>query len=329
MEKRLIAISATIILFPAFVFAMQDTTKILDVRDCDDRKTDYVRVAINSDFHYEQPLKSLFNSGAEGELLARNEPNISRQVVPPQQYVPEVGQEGKDVIWVPTPQVLVDKMLDMARVTPKDYVMDLGSGDGRIVISAAKLGARAIGIEYNPYMVEFSRRKAAEEGVSDRATFVEADLFNTDFSRATVITMFLLQEINDRLRPKILDLKPGTRIVSNTFDMGEWEPDEVITLHDENCSGYCTAYFWVVPAKVEGIWRLPGGDMTVLQRFQMITGTLRIGGVSSPIKGKMTGGMISLAADGRQYKGWVRGNKMELEIDDGSDTRWNAILIAR
>ncbi|MGH7829200.1 MAG: SAM-dependent methyltransferase, partial [Candidatus Binatia bacterium] len=145
--------------------------------------------------------------------------NVFAQAQPAkEEYKPQVGQEGKDVIWVPTPQALVDKMLDMAKVTPNDYVIDLGSGDGRTVITAAKRGARALGIEYNPDMVELSKRNAAKEGVSDRVQFVKADIFESDFSKATVITMFLLTEINLKLRPKILDLKPGTRIVSNAFD---------------------------------------------------------------------------------------------------------------
>jgi SAM-dependent methyltransferase len=142
-----------------------------------------------------------------------------------QEYQPQVGQEGKDVVWVPTPQSLVDKMLDMAKVTPQDYVIDLGSGDGRTVITAAKRGAKALGIEYNPDMVELSKRNAAKEGMGDKAQFMKADLFESDFSQATVITMFLLPEINLKLRPKILDLKPGTRIVSNSFTMGDWQDD--------------------------------------------------------------------------------------------------------
>src|SRR6266581_3803580 len=140
---------------------------------------------------------------------------------PSAEYTPEVGQSGKDVVWVPSPQALVDKMLDIAKVTPKDYVIDLGSGDGRTVITAAKRGARTLGIEYNPDMVELSKRNAAKAGVTDKANFVKADLFESDFSQATVITMFLLPDINLRLRPKILDLKPGIRIVSNSFTMGE------------------------------------------------------------------------------------------------------------
>ena len=173
-----------------------------------------------------------------------------------QDYQPQVGQEGKDVVWVPTPQALVDKMLDMAHVTAKDYVIDLGSGDGRTVITAAKRGGRALGIEYNPDMVELSKRNAAKEGMSDKASFAKADLFESDFSQATVITMFLLPDINLKLRPRILNLKPGTRIVSNTFDMGEWSADETANVH-EGCTNWCTAYLWIVPAKVDGTWQLP------------------------------------------------------------------------
>ena len=192
---------------------------------------------------------------------------------PATDYQPSVGQEGKDVIWVPTPQALVDKMLDMAKVTPKDYVIDLGSGDGRTVITAAKRGSKALGIEYNPDMVELSKRNAAKEGVSDKASFMKADLFESDFSQAQVITMFLLSSINMKLRPKILDLKPGTRIVSNTFDMGEWKPDETANL--SGCNSWCTAHLWIVPAKTEGTWKLPQGELTIKQSFQMITGTLK------------------------------------------------------
>src|SRR6266850_7766992 len=156
--------------------------------------------------------------------------NASAQAQPAKdEYQPQVGQEGKDVIWVPTPQALVDKMLDMAAVTPKDYVMDLGSGDGRTVITAAKRGVQALGIEYNPEMVDLSVRNAAAAGVSDKAKFMKADLFQTDFSKATVITMFLLPSINLQLRPKILGMKPGTRVVSNTFTMEDWQPDESST----------------------------------------------------------------------------------------------------
>ncbi|MCD6041440.1 MAG: methyltransferase, partial [Burkholderiales bacterium] len=157
-----------------------------------------------------------------------------------QTYEPSVGQEGKDVVWVPTPQALVDRMLDMAKVTPADFVIDLGSGDGRTVITAAKRGARALGIEYNPEMVELSKRNAEKEGVTARASFMKADLFESDFSKATVITMFLLPEINLKLRPKILGLKPGTRVVSNSFNMGDWQADE--TQEAKGCNNsWCTA----------------------------------------------------------------------------------------
>ena len=165
-------------------------------------------------------------------------------------FIPEVGQQGKDVVWVPTPQELVNKMLEIARVTADDYVIDLGSGDGRTVITAAKLGAKALGIEYNPDMVALSKENAIKEGVSEKAEFIKADLFETDFSKATVITMFLLPEINLKLRPKLLDLKPGTRIVSNTFTMGEWEADQEVTT-EENWNSWNTGYLWIIPARVE------------------------------------------------------------------------------
>ncbi len=178
------------------------------------------------------------------------------QTQKPQPFQPQVGQGGKDVVWVPTPQTLVDKMLDMAGVTSQDFVMDLGSGDGRTVITAAKRGARAMGIEYNPDMVELSKQNAEKAGVTGRAEFVKADLFETDLSKATVITMFLLPDINLRLRPKILDLKPGTRVVSNTFTMEDWNADEIATV-GEDCTSWCTALFWIVPAKAGGTWTVP------------------------------------------------------------------------
>jgi hypothetical protein len=240
-----------------------------------------------------------------------------------QTYQPQVGQEGKDVVWVPTPQSLVDKMLDMAKATPKDFVIDLGSGDGRTVITAAKRGIRAHGIEYNPEMVELSKRNAAQEGVSDRATFEKADLFESDFSKATVITMFLLSSINLKLRPKILDLKPGTRIVSNTFDMAEWKPDETAS-PSEACSGYCTAYLWIVPAKVNGTWKLPQGELSLKQNFQMISGTLKSGNVATPVSGKLNGDQITFSAGGAQYTGRVNGNSIEGTVKGGKNGNWSA-----
>ena len=224
-------------------------------------------------------------------------------------FVPRSGQEGKDVVWVPTPQELVDAMLDLAKVTSADYVIDLGSGDGRTVITAAKRGATALGIEYNPDMVELAKRAAIEEGVSARAKFIKADLFESDFSKATVITMFLLTEINLKLRPIILDMKPGTRIVSNTFDMGEWEPDQTIHLTELNI-GWSTAHFWVVPAKVEGTWKLDGGQIKFTQTFQNISGTLTIGNAATEFSGKLNGDKISFKAGGTEYIGTVKGNTM-------------------
>jgi len=233
---------------------------------------------------------------------------------PPAAYEPSVGQEGKDVVWVPTPQALVDKMLDMARVTPRDFVMDLGSGDGRTVITAAKRGARALGIEYNPEMVALSRRNAEKEGVSGKANFLKADLFETDFSRATVITMFLLPEINLKLRPKILALKPGTRVVSNTFSMEDWKADESITLSDaQGCTAsWCTALLWIVPARVAGSYTTPQGELVLKQEFQLLSGTLRTGGRTLALDGKVRGEEISFRAGGREYRGRVNGRTLEL-----------------
>ena len=219
---------------------------------------------------------------------------------PAGQFEPRVGQPGKDVVWVPTPQALVDKMLDMAKVTPNDFVMDLGSGDGRTVITAAKRGATAMGIEYNPDMVELSKRNAQKEGVSAKATFVQADLFKADLSKATVITMFLLPSINMQLRPSILNLKPGTRIVANTFTMEDWDADETQSVTD-NCSSWCTALLWIVPAKVQGTWKTPQGNLTLTQTFQNVTGNLN----GTAVTGKLTGDQISLTAGGTTYTGRV------------------------
>jgi SAM-dependent methyltransferase len=229
-------------------------------------------------------------------------------------YEPTSGQEGKDVVWVPTPQVVVDKMLDMARVTPSDFVMDLGSGDGRTVITAAKRGARALGVEYNPDMVELSKRAAEKEGVTAKATFVKADLFETDFSKASVITMFLLPDINLKLRPKILELKPGTRIVSNSFTMGDWKADETATLTTEQgcATSWCTALFWIVPAKVAGTHKLPQGELVLKQEFQMLSGSLRTEGKTFALEGKVRGEEITFKAGGREYRGRMNGKSLEL-----------------
>ena len=227
-------------------------------------------------------------------------------------FEPTVGQDGKDVVWVPTPQIVVDKMLDMAKVTQKDFVMDLGSGDGRTVITAAKRGARAVGIEYNPDMVALSQKNAEKAGVTSKANFRQADLFATDLSQATVVTMFLLPDINLRLRPKILELKPGTRVVSNTFTMGEWQPDERADLHDTCGASYCTALLWIVPAKAAGTYKIPQGELTLTQDFQMLTGTLKSEGKTLPVEGKMHGSDIAFTAGGKAYHGRLKGRQIEL-----------------
>ncbi len=238
------------------------------------------------------------------------------------EYQPEFNQPGKDVAWWPTAQVLVNKMLDMAKVTPEDYVIDLGSGDGRLVITASKRGARALGIEYNPDLVALSKLNAVREGVGERAQFVHGDLFKSDFSEATVITMFLSEAINHKLRPQILNLKPGTRIVSNSFSMADWAPDETATIEEgEKCSTYCKALLWIVPAKVEGIWRLPQGELTLKQSFQMLSGTLKSGANTVPItNGRLRGDSINFSVGDANYTGRVNGSTIQGTVESGGST---------
>ena len=230
-------------------------------------------------------------------------------------YEPTTFQEGKDVVWVPTPQVVVDKMLDLAKVTSKDFVIDLGSGDGRTVITAARRGAHALGVEYNPDMVALSKRNAEKNGVAGTAEFVKADLFETDFSKASVITMFLLPTINLKLRPKILALEPGTRIVSNTFTMGDWETDASVDLGaDAGCNtSWCTALLWIVPAQAAGAYDIPQGKLVLKQQFQMLSGTLEAGGKTYPIEaGKVRGTDVVFKAGGHDYSGRMNGKSLEL-----------------
>jgi len=234
-------------------------------------------------------------------------------------FEPVVGQPGKDVVWVPTPQATVDKMLEMAKITSQDYLIDLGSGDGRTVITAAKRGLKAHGIEYNPDMVDLSKRNAVSEGVTDRATFAQADIFQTDFSQATVLTMFLLPDLNIRLRPTILNMKPGTRIVSSTFNMGDWKSDDTQTV--PNCSSYCTAHLWIVPAKVDGTWKMPQGELKITQTFQTFSGTLG----NTPISaGKLSGDVISFDVGAAKYQGRVNGNSIEGTVRTTSTTSFTA-----
>jgi precorrin-6B methylase 2 len=256
---------------------------------------------------------SLIAVGAYAQATATQKPTQKP-------YEPTVGQAGKDVVWVPTSQALVDKMLDMAKVTPQDFVMDLGSGDGRTVITAAKRGATAMGIEYNPDMVELSKRNAETAGVTNKTAFVKADLFETDLSKATVITMFLLPDINIKLRPKILNLKPGTRVVSNSFTMEDWEADQTETISGE-CTSWCTALLWIVPAKVEGTWHLAQGDLALKQKYQTLSGTLG----SAPITdGKMNGDEIAFSVGKTRYTGRVNGSSMQGSSSGGTNGSWSA-----
>jgi SAM-dependent methyltransferase len=257
----------------------------------------------------------------QGLVLAAS---LSLAQAQPANNQPSVGQAGKDVIWLPTNQALVDKMLDLANVTASDFVIDLGSGDGRTVITAAKRGARAIGIEYDPKLVQLATDNAVKSGVADKVTFMKADIFQSDFSKATVITMFLLPQLNMRLRPTLLNMKPGTRVVSNTFDMEDWVSDERATLAD--CQSHCNALFWVVPAKVQGTWKMPNGDLVLEQQYQMLKGTLKVGDASGTInEGKMTGDQIAFSVNGTRYTGRVSGNNIEGSAKSPSgETKWQA-----
>ena len=240
-------------------------------------------------------------------------------------FEPIEGQAGKDVVWVPTPLVLVEKMLDMARVTPRDFVMDLGSGDGRNIIAAAKRGARALGVEYNPDMVELSRRNAAREGVADKAQFVQGDMYEADISQATVLALFLLTENLNRLAPKFLALKPGSRIVVNGFEIDDWKFDETGRAEGD-CMSWCTAYLYIVPARVEGTWRLPqGGRLKLEQKFQQLTGTLTAGGTSTPItNGRLRGEQIRFTVGGTEYTGRVNGDTMSGDLKGSATGVWTA-----
>ncbi len=237
------------------------------------------------------------------------------------EYQPQPYQEGKDVIWLPTPQEFVDKMLDMAQVGDKDYVIDLGSGDGRLVITAAKRGARGLGIEYNPDMVEFSNQAAEKARVTEHAKFIKADIFESDFSQATVVTMYLLSSLNLKLRPKILDLKPGTRVVSHAFDMADWQADRI-----EAVAGR-TAYLWIVPARVAGSWQSTLGELTLKQNFQMLEGTLKTGTGAVPIsKARLNGDQIRFSAGAVEYSGRVSGNRIEGSFEGAASGTWSATL---
>jgi hypothetical protein len=235
-------------------------------------------------------------------------------------FVPQVGQQGKDVIWVPTPDALVDRMLRMAQVTANDFVVDLGSGDGKIVIAAARdFKARSLGVEYNPDMVSLARRNAEKAGVANLARFEQGDIFQYDYSSATVVTMYLLPGLNMKLRPTLLKMKPGTRLVTHQFTMGSWEPDDSSTVDGR------PGYLWIVPAPVGGGWKLTTTDsrgssetnLTFTQAFQQVSGTARMGQVEGRMRNvRLSGDLLNfdlMDEKGvlRSYAGRVAGERIE------------------
>jgi len=251
------------------------------------------------------------------------------------QFQPQVGQAGKDVIWVPTPDDVVERMLTMAQVTPNDYVWDLGAGDGKIAIMAAKkFGARATGVEYNPDMVKHANDNAQKAGVAGtgagKATIRHGDIFATDFSQATVVTLYLLPALNMKLRPQLLSMRPGTRVVSHSFSMEDWEADEISTLDGRR------AYFWLVPANVMGTWALDAGgqkhDLVLEQTFQKVSGNVTFGAMHAGLRdARLRGSNISFGyidQNGvrRDFSGRVTGAKMEGAFRDekGAEGRWSA-----
>lgn len=229
------------------------------------------------------------------------------QPAPAKPFEPVSGQAGKDVVWVPSPPDMVNKMMEMANVTPNDFVIDLGSGDGRNVIAAARRGANALGVEYNPDMVALSNRLAQEAGVADKAKFVQHDMYEYDISKATVMALFLLPTNMNKLAPKYFNLAPGSRIVANTFGIDGWEPDERVTLPPASeCESWCEALLWIVPAKVAGTWTMPNGTLTLTQEYQMVQGTFASGGSNEAVKmGRLRGLDISFTVGDVTYKGTV------------------------
>ena len=241
-----------------------------------------------------------------------------------EKYRPEVGQAGKDVIWVPTHDELVEKMLDVAKVTRDDIVYDLGAGDGKIPIFAARqYGSRAVGIEYNKDMADLAVRNSQRAGVADKVKIIHGDIFKEDFSEATVVTLYLLPDLNLKLRPTLLAMKPGTRVVSHAFHMGDWEPDQKIDTPRAH------AFFWVVPASVKGRWDLTGvngetkATLILQQRYQKIAGTLTIGRKTQPILGaqltadKLSFRYIDSAGQLQSVTASITGNTLEGDARSG------------
>ena len=244
-------------------------------------------------------------------------------------YKPQVGQSGKDVVWVPTPDEVVQRMLRMAKVTAQDTVYDLGAGDGKIAIAAGKIGATSVGIEYNPDMAKLAQCYVQAENLAGKTRIIQGDVFKEDFSKASVVTMYLLPELNLRLRPTILNMKPGTRVTSHQFTMGDWEPDETAEID------YRTAYLWIVPAKVEGAWTLreQGSNaqyaVNLTQKYQKINGDVAAGSAKQPLVGAtVRGEEIRFAFNDdkgvtRTLTGTVRGNELTgtLKAANGAETK--------
>jgi len=239
-------------------------------------------------------------------------------------YKPQLGQKGKDVVWIPSPDDMVEKMLDLAKVTPQDFVVDLGSGDGRNVIAAARRGARALGVEWNADLVELSKRSAVKAGVGDRAMFVQGDMFAADISNATALILFLIPANLWKLAPKFLDLKPGTRIVSNTYEIGlGWEPDE--TDRTAQCLTWCVAYLYIVPARVTGTWRTPDGQLELDQYYQKVSGTYELAGIRLPVEdGTLRGNQIRFMVNGIQYTGEIAGDTIKGVAKGRASAEWSA-----
>ena len=256
---------------------------------------------------------------------------------------PQAGQRGKDVMWMATADALAERMLDLAAVTGKDYVIDLGSGDGVLVIAAAKRGARAHGIEFDRGLYELSQREAAAAGVAARTSFVHGDIFDADLAAAGVITAYLSESVNLRLRPKLLALKPGTRIVTNSFGFGEWQADDSATAISpkaliapflanakDHCFFFCTAFLWIVPAKVEGRWRMAGSELDLRQSFQMVSGVVTTQGKSAPVvNARLRGDSLSFTAADTMYAGRVGAGRIDgTARRNGVTSSWSATLSA-
>ncbi len=239
-------------------------------------------------------------------------------------FEPYSGQSGKDVVWVPTPTVTVSKMMDVAKVTSRDFVMDLGSGDGRNVIAAAKRGARALGVEFNPEMVKLSEQTAAKEGVSDKARFAQGDMFAADISQATVMALFLLPDNLRKLNQKFQDMRPGTRIVVNTFGIDGWEASHSESAEGD-CGAWCSVILYIVPAKVAGGWRIGQDELMLEQKVQQITGTLTSGGVARTIEnGRVTGDQVVFSVGGVEYSGRLKDDTLSGSVKSNVPATWTA-----